>query len=314
MRSLARQKRTVDSWREMEAKAVELIGLLDMALEEDEHSLEEEIASETAKLASGLEEREFQLIFQSDYDARNALLALHAGAGGTESQDWAQMLMRMYLRWAEQGGYKMEVLEVTPGEQAGIKSAVLEVAGDYAYGYLRSEHGVHRLVRLSPFDADHARHTSFALVEVMPEAEKDVDLVISPEDVRMDTFRASGPGGQHMQKTSTAVRLTHLPTGIVVNYQSERSQSQNREIAQRILHAKLLEMELGKKAQERAKLKGVHVAAGWGNQIRSYVLHPYKMVKDHRTNYQTGDAASVLDGSLDELVKTYLRSKVEAPE
>jgi peptide chain release factor 2 len=173
---------------------------------------------------------------------------------------------------------------------------------------------VHRLVRLSPFDADHARHTSFALVEVMPEAEKDVDLVISPEDVRMDTFRASGPGGQHMQKTSTAVRLTHLPTGIVVNYQSERSQSQNREIAQRILHAKLLEMELGKKAQERAKLKGVHVAAGWGNQIRSYVLHPYKMVKDHRTNYQTGDAASVLDGSLDELVKTYLRSKVEAPE
>ncbi len=285
-----------------------------MALEEDEHSLEEEIASETAKLASGLEEREFQLIFQSDYDARNALLALHAGAGGTESQDWAQMLMRMYLRWAEQGGYKMEVLEVTPGEQAGIKSAVLEVAGDYAYGYLRSEHGVHRLVRLSPFDADHARHTSFALVEVMPEAEKDVDLVISPEDVRMDTFRASGPGGQHMQKTSTAVRLTHLPTGIVVNYQSERSQSQNREIAQRILHAKLLEMELGKKAQERAKLKGVHVAAGWGNQIRSYVLHPYKMVKDHRTNYQTGDAASVLDGSLDELVKTYLRSKVEAPE
>ncbi len=314
MRSLARQKRTVDSWREMEAKAVELIGLLDMALEEDEHSLEEEIASETAKLASGLEEREFQLIFQSDYDARNALLALHAGAGGTESQDWAQMLMRMYLRWGEQGGYKMEVLEVTPGEQAGIKSAVLEVAGDYAYGYLRSEHGVHRLVRLSPFDADHARHTSFALVEVMPEAEKDVDLVISPEDVRMDTFRASGPGGQHMQKTSTAVRLTHLPTGIVVNYQSERSQSQNREIAQRILHAKLLEMELGKKAQERAKLKGVHVAAGWGNQIRSYVLHPYKMVKDHRTNYQTGDAASVLDGSLDELVKTYLRSKVEAPE
>ncbi len=307
MRSLARQKRTVDSWRAMEAKAGELIGLLDMALEE-------EITSETAKLASNLEEREFQLTFQSDYDARNALLALHAGAGGTESQDWAQMLMRMYLRWAEQGGYKMEVLEVTPGEQAGIKSAVLEVAGDYAYGYLRSEHGVHRLVRLSPFDADHARHTSFALVEVMPEAEKDVDLVISPEDVKMDTFRASGPGGQHMQKTSTAVRLTHLPTGIVVNYQSERSQSQNREIAQRILHAKLLELELEKKAQERAKLKGEHVAAGWGNQIRSYVLHPYKMVKDHRTNYQTGDAASVLDGGLDELIRTYLRSKVEAPE
>jgi peptide chain release factor 2 len=314
MRWLAREKRVVDAWREMEAKVSELIGLAELALEEGEHSLEEEIASEAEKLASRLEELEFQLVFQSDYDVRNALLAFHAGAGGTESQDWAQMLLRMYLRWAEQRGYKTDVLETTPGEQAGIKSAVLEVVGDYAYGYLRSEHGVHRLVRLSPFDADHARHTSFVLVEVMPEAEKDVDLKISPEDLRIDTFRASGPGGQHMQKTSTAVRITHLPTGIVVNYQSERSQSQNKEIALKILHARLLEMELAKQAEKRAKLKGEHVAAGWGNQIRSYVLHPYKMVKDHRTNHQTSDAAAVLEGGLDEFIRVFLRSRVGVAE
>ena len=216
--------------------------------------------------------------------------------------------MRMYLRWAERRGYKTEILDVSPGEEAGIKSAIIAVNGDYASGYLKSEHGVHRLVRLSPFDADHARHTSFALVEVMPEAEADIDVRIDTDDLKVETFRSSGPGGQHMQKTSSAVRLTHLPTGLVVTSQNERSQYQNKEIAMKILQARLLERELAVRAEERAKLKGVRVAAGWGNQIRSYVLHPYQMVKDHRTNYQTGNAEVVLDGELDYFITAYLRS------
>ncbi len=248
------------------------------------------------------------MAFSGEYDARNAILAVHAGAGGTESQDWADMLMRMYLRWAERRGYKAEVLDVSPGEEAGIKSVVIGIGGDYAFGYLKSEHGVHRLVRLSPFDADHARHTSFALVEIMPEAQADVDVKIEPDDLKVDAFRSSGPGGQHMQKTSSAVRLTHLPTGLVVTCQSERSQHQNKEIALRILQSRLLELELAREAEEKAKLKGKRIAAGWGNQIRSYILHPYKMVKDHRTDYQTGNPESVLDGELDDFITAYLRS------
>ena len=216
--------------------------------------------------------------------------------------------MRMYLRWAERRGYKAEVLDVSPGEEAGIKSAIITINGDYACGYLKSEHGVHRLVRLSPFDADHARHTSFAMVEVMPEAEADVDVSIGPDDLKVETFRSSGPGGQHMQKTSSAVRLTHLPTGLVVASQSERSQFQNKEIAMKILQARMLELKLADQAEERARLKGERLAAGWGNQIRSYVLHPYKMVKDHRTNYQTGNPDAVLDGELDDFITEYLRS------
>jgi peptide chain release factor 2 len=216
----------------------------------------------------------------------------------------------MYLRWAERHGYKAEILDIHPGEEAGIKSAVIEVSGNYACGYLKSEHGVHRLVRLSPFDADHARHTSFVLVEVMPEAEADVDIKMEPDDLKVDVFRSSGPGGQHMQKTSSAVRLTHLPTGLVATCQSERSQHQNKEIALKILQSRLLELELAKRAEERARLKGKRIAAGWGNQIRSYVLHPYKMVKDHRTNYQTSDADAVLDGELDDLITAYLRSNM----
>jgi peptide chain release factor 2 len=224
------------------------------------------------------------------------------------------MLMRMYLRWAERRGYKAEVLDVSPGEEAGIKSAVINMSGDYASGYLKSEHGVHRLVRLSPFDADHARHTSFVLVEVMPEAEAGVDLKIGPDDLKVDVFRSSGPGGQHMQKTSTAVRLTHLSTGLVVTCQSERSQHQNKEIALKILNSRLLELELERQAEERARLKGKRISAGWGNQIRSYVLHPYKMVKDHRTDYQTGDTEAVLDGELDEFINAYLRSGLSREE
>jgi peptide chain release factor 2 len=304
MRQLAEQKRVVERWRGVEkaaADAAELVAL------EDE-SLTEEIESEVNKLAALLDEMELERAFSGDYDRRNAILSIHAGAGGTESQDWAQMLMRMYLRWAERRGYKAEVLDVSPGEEAGIKSAVIDVSGDYATGYLKSEHGVHRLVRLSPFDADHARHTSFVLVEVMSEAEADVDVKIAPEDLKVETFRSSGPGGQHMQKTSSAVRLTHLPTGITVSCQSERSQHQNKEIAMKIMLSRLLEVELEKRAVERAKIKGKRIEAGWGNQIRSYVLHPYKMVKDHRTDYQSPDPEAVLDGELDGFISAYLRS------
>ena len=308
MRQLAEQTKMVQKWRGLENEATDTAELISLAEEEEDVSLNAEIQSRVDKIASRLNELELEMAFGSEYDARNALLAIHAGAGGTESQDWAQMLLRMYLRWAERYGYRAEILDISPGEEAGIKSAILEVKGDYACGYLRSEHGVHRLVRLSPFDADHARHTSFALVEVMPEAEADVDTKIEPADLKVDVFRSSGPGGQHMQKTSSAVRLTHLPTGLVVTCQSERSQYQNKEIALRILQARLLELELAKRAEERAKIKGKHLAAGWGNQIRSYVLHPYKMVKDHRTDYQTSTADAVLDGELDGFITAYLRS------
>ena len=274
----------------------------------EDELLQAEILSETEKVESTLAQLEFQLAFSGEFDERNAILAVHAGAGGTESQDWAEMLMRMYLRWAERYGYQAEVLESTAGEEAGVKSVLIDVAGDYAYGYLKAEHGVHRLIRLSPFDADHARHTSFALVEVMPEAKADVDIKIDPEDLKVETFRSSGPGGQHMQKTSSAVRLTHLATGLAVTCQSERSQFRNKETAMTILRSRLLELELKKRVEENARLKGKHIAAGWGNQIRSYILHPYKMVKDHRTDFQTSDPDAVLDGELDGFLEAYHRS------
>ncbi len=308
MRQLAEVRKVVQQWREMEKRVTDIAELISVAEEDD--SLKEEIQSEIEKVSSHLDELELEMAFSSEYDARNAILTIHAGAGGTESQDWAQMLLRMYLRWAERRGYKTDMLDISPGEEAGIKSAVISVSGDYACGYLKSEHGVHRLVRLSPFDADHARHTSFALVEIMPEAEAGVDVKIEPGDLKIDAFRSSGPGGQHMQKTSSAVRLTHLPTGLVVVCQSERSQHQNKEIALRILQARLLELELAKRAEERAELKGKRIDAGWGNQIRSYVLHPYKMVKDHRTDYQTSATDAVLDGELDDFITAYLRSNL----
>ncbi len=277
------------------------------SLSRQDAGLQEEIQAEVAGLAAHLDELEFQMAFNSEFDDRNAILAIHAGAGGTESQDWAEMLLRMYLRWAERRGYTAEILDSSPGEEAGLKSVIIGIAGDYSFGYLKSEHGVHRLVRLSPFDADHARHTSFALVEVMPEAKADEDIVIAADDLKTETFRSSGPGGQHMQKTSSAVRLTHLPTGLVATCQSERSQYRNKEIAMKILRSRLLEKHLAEQAAESARLKGKHVAAGWGNQIRSYVLHPYKMVKDHRTDYQVGNTDAVLDGDLEAFITAYIR-------
>jgi peptide chain release factor 2 len=310
MRRLGVKKNLVNAWRELEKGVVDLREMIALAIEEKDHSLEEEIQQELKKLNSRFEQLESQQLFTGDYDSRNAMVALHAGAGGTESQDWANMLLRMYLRWAERHNYRAEALDVSPGEEAGIKSAILEIKGDYVYGYLKGEHGVHRLVRLSPFDADHARHTSFALVEVLPEAERTVDVKIASEDLRIDTFRSSGPGGQHMQKTSSAVRITHLPTGLVATCQGQRSQHQNKEAALRILYSRVLELDRENKEAERAKLKGERIEAGWGNQIRSYVLHPYKMVKDHRTDYEVHNAEAVLDGELDGFITNYLRSQV----
>ena len=306
MRKLAEKTKLVQRWRGLEKKIADIAELIEITGEED--PLKADIVKEIDGLTAQLDEFEFQLTLGGEYDQHNAILAIHAGAGGTESQDWAEMLMRMYLRWAERRGFQAEVLDTSPGDEAGIKSTTISMTGEYAFGYLKSEHGVHRLVRLSPFDADHARHTSFALVEVMPEAQENIDINIVPDDIKIETFRSSGPGGQHMQKTSSAVRITHLPTGIIATCQSERSQHMNKEFAMKILRSRLLERELEKQEEERLKLKGKRVDAGWGNQIRSYVLHPYHMVKDHRTEYETGNTEAVLGGELDGFIDAYLRS------
>jgi peptide chain release factor 2 len=308
MRRLAELKKTVSRWRALEGKAAELEEL--MTLEEDSPnpSMGSEIEDEMSHLASQMDDLEFKLSFASPYDLRNAILSIHAGAGGVESQDWAEMLLRMYLGWVEEHAFKVEILDRSSGDEAGLKSVTLEISGDYAYGYLKSEHGVHRLIRLSPYDSDHARHTSFALVEVMPEAEGDVDIILKPDDLRVEAYRSSGPGGQNVQKVSSAVRIIHVPSGLVVTSQTERSQHQNKEIALRILKARLFKLELAKREQEHAKLKGKYVSAEWGNQIRSYTLHPYRLVKDHRTSFETGNTDAVLNGDIDGFIKAYLRS------
>jgi peptide chain release factor 2 len=310
MQELAQLKENVGRWRGLSARASEARDLAELVEADEDPALAAQLAEEVQGIQSELEKLEFELLLSGPYDERDALLSIHAGAGGTESQDWASMLMRMYLRWAEQRGFKTTVLDLSEGEEAGIKSATIQVQGRYAYGYLRSERGVHRLVRLSPFDAAHRRHTSFVLVEVIPDIGGEIEVTINPDDLRVDVFRAAGHGGQNVQKNSTAVRITHLPTGIVVSCQNERSQGQNREVAMRVLKARLYELERLKQEEEHARLKGEHVAAGWGNQIRSYVLHPYQMVKDLRTGYETGNTAGVLDGGIDGLIEAYLRSQV----
>ena len=303
---LADLKDAVDAWRNLESRVSSAYDLLTLALDEGDTTLEESLRSELEAIAAEIRDREFQLTLSGEYDARNAILAVHAGAGGTESQDWAHMLLRMFLRWSERRRYKSEIMDMSPGDEAGIKSAVISIEGKHAYGYLKAEGGAHRLVRLSPFDSAHMRHTSFALVEVLPEAEERVDVIIDPEDLRIDVFRAGGHGGQSVQKNSTAVRITHMPTGIVVSCQNERSQFQNKEFAMKVLRARLMEVELKRRAEEQARIKGEHVSAEWGSQIRSYVLHPYRMVKDHRTGYETSDTGAVLDGDLDPLIHAYL--------
>jgi peptide chain release factor 2 len=314
MRRLSSIRARVATWRGLEAKVADLVELIDLAEAESDEATAADIEHEADAIAAHVDDLEFELTFSGPYDERNAIIAIHAGAGGTESQDWAEMLLRMYLRWCERRRFAAEVIDLMPGEEAGIKSATIEVTGEHAYGYLKSERGVHRLVRLSPFDSENRRHTSFALIEVMPEAGDAAEVKINPDDLRVDVYRASGHGGQNVQKNSTAIRVTHLPTGIVVTCQNERSQGRNRESAMRVLEARLIELELQKHAEEQAKIKGEHVSAGWSNQIRSYVLHPYKMVKDHRTGYETSNAADVLDGDLDDAIKAYLKTTVGAAD
>lgn len=303
MQRAAQLRAQVEQWDSLSQR---LADALELARLEDE-SLRPDLEAEVDDLAAQVERLEFVTYFSGEYDREDAILSIHAGTGGVDAMDWAQMLERMYLRWAESHGFEVEVLDRSPGEEVGLKSVTMAVSGEWAYGYLRSERGVHRLVRLSPFDAAHRRHTSFALVEVWPDVHGEVEVEINPNDLIIDTFKASGAGGQHVQKNETAVRITHKPTGIVVSCQNERSLTQNREVAMRILRARLLELEREKQAAELAKLKGEYVDANFGNQIRSYVLHPYQMVKDHRTGYEVANAAAVLDGRLDEFMEAYLR-------
>jgi peptide chain release factor 2 len=305
MKRISQLEDQINEWDEI---AIEIDGLRSL-LELDDGSLTEELEASVTKLESILAEKEITILLSGKYDQGNALLAIHAGAGGTDSQDWAAMLERMYLRWAELKGYKTEILDRTAGEEAGLKSVTISVQGNFAYGYLRCEKGVHRLVRLSPFDAAHRRHTSFALVEVLPEIEDDDEIIIRPEDIEIEVYKSSGAGGQNVQKNMTAVRIIHLATGLVVTCQNERSQTQNRESALKVLRSRLFEIQQQERNEEVSELRGEFKKVEWGSQIRSYVLHPYQMVKDHRSNYETTNTQAVLDGHIDGFIEAYLKMK-----
>ncbi len=306
MKQLADLREELDLWNNLKKKIDDTAELAAM----NDPSFEAEITAEIESIEQDLGVREFDVLLSGPYDRGNAILEISSGAGGTESQDWASMLERMYLRWCEDHKFKATILDRSEGEEAGIKSSTISVEGKYAYGYLRCEKGVHRLVRLSPFDANHRRHTSFAKVEVLPEAsQEDPTVQINPEDIKIDTFRSSGAGGQNVQKNSTAVRITHIPTGIVVSCQNERSQIQNRENAMKVLRSRLLQIYQDEKDKELAKLRGEFIKTEWGSQIRSYVLHPYQMVKDHRTEYETSATGGVLDGHIDGFIQACLKLK-----
>ncbi len=310
MRQLSALRDEINTWQDIAKRVSDVQELMEMAEDEEDSSMLADLNAESEALLKEFGKLEFRLLLSEPHDKSSALLSIHAGAGGTESQDWAEMLLRMYLRWADANKYKTEIVDRTAGEEAGIKSVTILVEGRHAYGYLKAERGVHRLVRISPFDASNRRHTSFALIEAVPDLDTDIDIEINLDDLEIDVFKSGGAGGQHVQKNSTAIRIRHLPTGLVVSCQNERSQLQNKETAMRVLRGRLYDMELKKQEEEQARLKGVHVEAGWGNQIRSYVLHPYKMVKDHRTSHEVGNAEAVLDGRLDDFIEAYLRHTI----
>lgn len=306
MKRISELREEIEGWKRFIQRCQDGLELS----ESEDESFRDELEAEISVLEKELEKRELTTLLSGPYDHENALLTINAGAGGTDSQDWASMLMRMYLRWCERKGFESEILDFSEGEEAGIKSVTIAVSGSYAYGYLRGEKGVHRLVRLSPFDAAHRRHTSFAQVEVLPDISNgDSDIQINPDDLRIDIYRSSSAGGQNVQKNATAVRITHIPTGIVVSCQNERSQMQNRENAMRVLRARLAELKRQEQERQLAELRGEYIKAEWGSQIRSYVLHPYQLVKDHRTEFETGNTQAVLDGELDGFIEAYLRSQ-----
>lgn len=306
MKKISDLNNEVNSWEKLQKQIKSTLELAEMG----EEDFREEIETEIDTLTETVSKKEIDTLLSGDYDKGNALLSINAGAGGTDSQDWAFMLQRMYLRWIENHGFKGKVIDITPGEEAGIKSCTIAVDGRYAFGYLRAEKGVHRLVRLSPFDSQNRRHTSFALIEVLPQVDDDADLEINPVDLKIETFRAGGAGGQNVQKNDTAIRITHIPSGLVASCQNERSQTQNRENAMKVLKARLLEINLREKEKAMDSMRGEFQKIEWGSQIRSYVLHPYQMVKDHRTNFESGNAQNILDGDIDDFIESYLRFKV----
>jgi peptide chain release factor 2 len=306
MKELTELRALVESWQTLAQRGRDAAELIELG----DESLAADLNGEVEAVQQELDRREFDLMLSGPHDHGNALIALHAGAGGVDAADWTAMLLRMYLRWAEDRGYKADVVDQMEGDEAGIKNVTVTITGLNAYGYLRSERGVHRLVRLSPFDSAHRRHTSFSLMEVWPELGEGEEIDIKAQDIRIDTYKSAGAGGQNVQKNETAIRITHLPTGIVVTCQNERSQTQNRETALKILRAKLFELEEENRQKELNSLKGEHVKAEWGSQIRSYVLHPYQLVKDHRTEYESGNTQAVLDGKLDDFMEAYLRYRM----
>lgn len=307
MQDLAYHQGKIKIYQDLEREIEELTTLWQLAIEEDDVSLEAEIEQGVKALRQRFESLELEILLSGPYDRNNAILTLHAGAGGTEAQDWVQMLYRLYVRWGERHGYKVETLDFLPGDEAGIKSATLSFSGENAYGYAKSEKGVHRLVRISPFDASGRRHTSFASADVIPEVTEDNEITIDPEDLRIDTYRSGGAGGQHVNKTDSAIRITHLPTGVVVQCQSERSQTQNKLAAMRVLQAKLLELKRKEQEAEISEIRGDQQEIAWGSQIRSYVFHPYSLVKDHRTNVETGNVSAVMDGEIDQFIAAFLQ-------
>lgn len=307
MQKLKNLKDKVSEFYSLSAKWEDISAIIELALDENDGSLLSEALAIEKELNEKLEIMRLETLLSGEYDSNNAIIALHSGAGGTEAQDWVQMLYRMYLRWADKKGFKTETLDYLDGDEAGIKSVTLLVSGENAYGYLKAEKGVHRLVRISPFDSSGRRHTSFASLDVLPELSDDTVIDINPEDLRVDTYRASGAGGQHINTTDSAIRITHIPTGAVVSCQNERSQHKNRDTAMKMLYAKLIELKEQAHKDKIEDLKGVQLDIGWGSQIRSYVFHPYNMVKDHRTNFEVGNVSAVMDGEIDKFINEYLK-------